>query len=91
MREMGATAVPAAAATTAALPPPADGLPHHVGARDTYPTPPSSDAGPVGTAMLYEDEETRIWENRLSAHWVSWRPHLPRYLHIWLILFGVGA
>ena len=58
------------------LPQPAPSLPHHRSptagqAEGSYefpaPLPPVSGVGPIGSGLLHEDEEVRVWENRLEA------------------------
>lgn len=54
--------------TSEALPQPAPVLPGMHGpsipAGGRYPAPVSKAGGPIGTAVLFEDEELRLWENR---------------------------
>lgn len=52
------------------LPQPAPSLPgmqkqHQGGTR--FPAPVSKAGGPIGTAVLFEDEEVRLWENKLPS------------------------
>jgi len=52
-------------------PQPAPSLAHHrspaagADAAFIFPAPPSIYGGPIGTAVLFEDDEVRIWENRI--------------------------
>ena len=54
------------------LPQPAPFEPNHKtpiqSNNETYPTPASSSGLPVATALLYQDDEVNIWENRLLKH-----------------------
>lgn len=62
---------------TQALPQPAPALPGHhtpVPNGQRYPTPVSAAGNPIGTAVLFEDAEIRLWENRLSPGHL-FKPH----------------
>lgn len=59
------------------LPQPAPALPGHhtpVPNGQRYPTPVSKAGNPIGTAVLFEDTEIRLWENRLAPGHL-FKPH----------------